>query len=123
VSDDYINEANHVGNDAFVRLFNDSAVAYFHSRGAQPYTVHNQVLINSGFSVQLKSEALPGDALEIHLGVENFHRCGCDFLYRINNADSGTLVARARFSFLTFDYQAGRLVDANEGFKDFFVRG
>lgn len=122
VTGDYINGANHIGNESFVSLFNATTEQYFLCRGAPPYTVYDQILINTEFSVQLKSEARRDDCLGIHLGVENFHRCGCDFIYRINNSISGVLVARAQFSFLCFDYQAGCLADAGERFQDFFIR-
>jgi hypothetical protein len=57
------------------------------------------------------------------LGVDNFHRCGCDFIYRMTNTITGALVARAKFSFLSFDYTAGQLADVGEGFKEFFIQG
>ena len=123
VADGYINAGNHVGNESYVILLNESAEQFFHTRGAHPYSVNQQVLLNSEFSVQLKSEAKLGDSLLIELGVENFHRCGCDFLYRITSTAVGALVARAKFSFLSFDYKAGQLADAEEGFKEFFIQG
>jgi acyl-CoA thioester hydrolase len=123
VADGHINAGNHVGNETYVTLLNESAEQFFFKRGTRPYSVNQQVLLNSEFSVQLKSEAKLGDSLLIELGVENFHRCGCDFLYRITNTITGALVARAKFSFLSFDYTAGQLADVDEGFKEFFIQG
>jgi acyl-CoA thioesterase FadM len=123
VADGDINAANHVGNQTYVILLNESAEQFFYKRGAHPYSVNQQVLLNTEFSVQLKSEAKLGDSLLIELGVENFHRCGCDFLYRMTNTITGALVARAKFSFLSFDYTAGQLADVGEGFKEFFIQG
>ena len=123
VCESYINAGNHVGNESYVILLNKTAEQFFENRGVHQYTVNKQVLLHTEFSVQLKSEAKLGGVLNIELGVDNFHRCGCDFIYRVNDSAKGELIARARFSFLTFDYQAGKLSDADAGFKDFFIRG
>ena len=123
VCESYINAGNHVGNESYVILLNKTAEQFFENRGVHQYTVNKQVLLNTEFSVQLKSEAKLGGVLNVELGVDNFHRCGCDFIYRVNDSAKGELIARARFSFLTFDYQAGKLSDADAGFKDFFIRG
>ena len=122
VTESYINAASHVGNESYVILLNESAEQFFHSRGVTPYSINQQALVNTEFSVQLKSEAKMGDSLLIELGVENFHRCGCDFIYRISNTAVDSLVARAKFSFLSFDYQAGKLADLEKGFKEFFIQ-
>lgn len=123
VCESYINAGKHVGNESYVILLNKTAEQFFENRGVHPYTVNKQVLLNTEFSVQLKSEAKLGNVLTVELGVDNFHRCGCDFIYRINDSTTGKLIARAKFSFLSFDYQAGKLADADAGFKDFFIRG
>lgn len=123
VTKSYINSANHVGNESYVILLNESAEEFFHDRGVHPYSINEQVLINTEFSVQLKSEAKLGDGLLIELGVENFHRCGCDFIYRMKNTADGALIARAKFSFLSFDYQLGKLADVKKDFQEFFIQG
>jgi len=121
VTQDYINAAKHVANQSYVILFNKAAEAFFESRGVHPYTVNQQVLMNTEFSVQIKSEVRLSDKISIVIGVDNFHRCGCDFIYRMSNSITHDLLARARFSYLCFDYQAGRLVDATQGFRRFFT--
>lgn len=121
VGEAYINAGNHVGNESYVTMLNEVAEGFFKRRGVHPYTVDGQVLLNTEFSVQLKSEAKLGDSLRVELGVNNFHRCGCDFIYKISDSVEDRLIARAKFSFLCFDYQLGRLCDAGDGFEDFFV--
>lgn len=117
----YINRGNHVGNSRYVDLCNETSLRFFASKNVTEYLVGEQVLLNSEFSVQLKSEAKFSDRLKVELAVNNFHRCGCDFLFRFSQISSGKDVALARFSFLTFDYKLSRVTDAAAGFADFFV--
>lgn len=117
----YINRGNHVGNSSYVDLCNEVSLRFFASKQVTEYLVGEQVLLNTEFSVQLKSEAKFADRLKVELAVNNFHRCGCDFLFRFSQLDNGRSVALARFSFLTFDYELGQVTDAATGFADFFV--
>lgn len=119
----YINRGNHVGNSAYVELCNETAQRFFIARGVPEYTVGSQTLLNVGYAMQVVSEAKYGDSLRAELAVSNFHDKGCDFFYRFSQGDSGTPVALARFSYLSFNYQAGRVEAADEGFEAFFARG
>mgnify|MGYP003681748971 CR=1 FL=1 len=120
VHDSYINRGNHVGNSRYVDLCNETNLRFFRSRNTSEYMIGEQALLNTGFSVQLRSEAKYADILTISLAVNNFHRCGCDFIFKIVNKNSQYLVAMARLSFLTFDFQQGKVVDAAASFKSFF---
>ena len=87
--------------------------------------VGDQLLLNTELAVQLKSEARCFDVLVAELAVDNFHRCGCDFVFRFSqhmtgSEEQGRLVALAKFSFLCFDYQQGKVADAGPLFKSFF---
>ena len=86
--------------------------------------MHARILLASADDALEFEEALDeakyADTLLIELGVTNFHRCGCDFIFRITQAETRVLVALAKFSFLSFDYQLGKVVDAADGFKEFF---
>lgn len=121
----YINRGGHVGNGQYVELCNETSLRFFNSRGVREYTVGDQVLLNTEFAVQLKSEARCFDVLKAELAVGNFHRCGCDFIFRFSQhkpADDthGRVVALAKFSFLCFDYQYSKVSDAGPLFKPFF---
>ena len=116
----YINEANHVGNNNFIDLSNEVLCQFFHSRQTYRYTIGNQSLINTEFSVILKSEAKPYDILTMDLGVDNFHRCGCDFIIKMQQKETKKLVALSQFSFLAFDYGAGKAVNTDKNFQSFF---
>ena len=47
VADGHINAGNHVGNETYVTLLNESAEQFFYKREARPYSVNQQVLLNS----------------------------------------------------------------------------
>lgn len=122
----YINRGNHVGNSHYVELCNETCQRFFKSRAVPEYRVGEQVLLNTEFFVQLKSEAKFSDVLTIELGVSNYHRCGCDFIFRLTHKDQTSegknkVVALASFSFLSFDYKLGKVVEAADSFKAFFT--
>lgn len=88
------------------------------------YTVGQQVLINTELTLQLKSEARYLDRLRVELAAGNFHRCGCDLFYRLTKVgqqNEPVTVALAKFSMLTFDYKAGKVVSAASDFQSFFT--
>ena len=121
----YINRGDHVGNGQYVELCNEASLRFFNHKGVAPYTIGEQVLLNTEFSVQLKSEARCFDVLTAELAVDNYHRCGFDFLFRLSqhcpSGDKhGQVVALAKFSFLCFDYQQHKVVDASPLLKPFF---
>ncbi|GAA4883865.1 thioesterase family protein [Ferrimonas pelagia] len=119
IGSNQVNRGDHVGNNHFVELCGEIALRYFHQRGLQGFDVLGQQLINGELSLKLLGEGRCFDTLNGEFAVANFHRYGCDFLYRIRRGEQ--VIALGRFAMLTFDYQQGKLVEASDGFAAFFV--
>ena len=125
INQTHINLGNHVGNSQYVELCNEASLRFFEDRGVAQYTVGEQMLLNNEFAVQIKSETRCSDRLNIELSVDNFHRFGCDFIFRLSQykpseEKHGQVVALAKFSFLCFDYQQAKIVQAGPLFNSFF---
>ncbi len=68
-----------------------------------------------------KSEAFPGETLAIEVGVTDFSRHGCDFVYRVTEKTSGREVARAKTGIVFFDYPQRKVQKVPQLFLDLFV--
>lgn len=120
VTDTDLNAGAHVGNSQYVEICNEVAERFFTQRGAAPYQVGDQFLINTGFSVALLGAAHLADAVQVDMGVDELHQRGCDFVYRMTHTETQKILVLARFSFLVFDHQRGAVGDAAPGFSSFF---
>ena len=67
-----------------------------------------------------KSEAFPGELLELAVGVADFNKYGCDFIYRVTEKTSGREVARAKTGIVFFDYQRRVIQKVPQPFLDLF---
>ncbi len=78
-------------------------------------------MIDAG--VQYKSESFYGDILLIEIGVMDFSKIGCDFVYKISNPDTHKEIALAKTGIVFFDYKNKKVVPAPEKFKSKVVQG
>lgn len=107
----HINLGNHLANEALLSLLNEARVRFMaERRQAQPALVGLE-WINADLAIIYKSEARHGERLTIEIAASDFHRRGCDFIYRVSAAD-GRLVAIAKTAMLVFDYQKKQLAEA-----------
>lgn len=113
----FINRGNHLGNDSLVSCLNEARLAYMKAQLGHPYTVDGAAMINGDLAVEYRSEAYHGDRLRIEVGAMDFHKYGCDFVYRVSCLSDGRIVALAKTGMLLFDFDAKRLVEAPADFQ------
>jgi acyl-CoA thioester hydrolase len=116
----FINRGNHLGNDSLVSCLNEARLAFMQARFGNPYGVGDAMMINGDLAVEYKSEAYHGDRLRIEVAATDFHRYGCDFVYRVSCVADGRIVALAKTGMLLFDFTAKQLVEAPTGFFEVF---
>lgn len=105
----FINRGNHLGNDSLVSCLNEARLAFMQQRFGHPYGVDGATMINADLAVEYKSEAYHGDRLRIEVAASDFHRYGCDFVYRVSCVADGRLVALAKTGMLLFDLEEKKL--------------
>lgn len=105
----FINRGNHLGNDSLVSCLNEARIAFMMARFGRPYGVDGAMMINGDLAVEYKSEARHGDRLRIEVAADDFHKYGCDFVYRVTCVADGRLVALAKTGMLLFDYTSQQL--------------
>lgn len=112
----FINRGNHLGNDSLVSCLNEARLAFMQARFGHPYAVDGAAMINADLAVEYKAEAYHGDRLCIEVAACDFHRYGCDIVYRVTCVQDGRLVALAKTGMLLFDLEQKRLQEVPAGF-------
>lgn len=112
----FINRGNHLGNDSLVSCLNEARLAFMRARFGHPYSVDGAMMINADLAVEYKSEAYHGDRLRIEVAADDFHKYGCDFVYRVSCMADGRLVALAKTGMLLFDFDRKKLKKAPPAF-------
>ena len=85
-------------------------------RFGHPYGLEGAMMINADLAVEYRSEAFHGDRLCIEVEATDFHKYGCDFVYRVSCKTDGRVVAIAKTGMLFFDYQQKKLQEAPAAF-------
>lgn len=116
----HINRANHLANEHLVALLNEARTRYFHQLDSRANNISFRDFINADLAVVYKSEAHYGDKLTIEIGVDEFGKYGCDFVYRVSQSDTQKLVAIAKTAMLHFDYDNNRLKPVPSDFPMLF---
>lgn len=112
----FINRGNHLGNDSLISCLNEARLAFMHARFGDPYTVEGAAMINGDLAVEYKSEAYHGDRLQIEVAADDFHKYGCDFVYRVSCVSDKRIVAVAKTGMLLFDFASKKLKAAPPSF-------
>ena len=112
----FINRGNHLGNDSLIACLNEARLAFMQARFGDPYAVDGAAMINADLAVEYKSEAYHGDTLRIEVAADDFHKYGCDFVYRVSCVSDGRVVALAKTGMLLFDFDAKQLKRAPAAF-------
>jgi 4-hydroxybenzoyl-CoA thioesterase len=108
----FINRGNHLGNDSLVACLNEARIAFMLAQCGEPYGVKGAMMINADLAVEYKSEAYHGDQLRIEVAADDFHKYGCDFVYRVSCVSDGRVVALAKTGMLLFDFEQKKLQEA-----------
>ena len=115
-----VNYGGHMGNDSLLGLLHEARVWFLAHYGLNELDVFGVGLIMADSVIIYKSEAFPGEMLEIAVGVTDFNSYGCDFVYQVTEKTSGREVARAKTGIVFFDYQQRAVAKIPQIFLDLF---
>lgn len=116
-----VNYGGHMGNDSLLGLLHEARVRFLAHYGLSELDIGGAGLIMADSVIVYKSEAFPGETLVIEVGVTDFSRRGCDFVYRVTEKTSGREVARAKTGIVFFDYQQRTVQKVPQRFLDLFA--
>lgn len=115
-----VNYGGHLGNDALLGLLHEARVRFLAHYGLSELNIHGLGIIMADSVIVYKSEAFPGEVLTIAVGVTDFNRYGCDFVYQVTEKTSQREVARAKTGIVFFDYQKRAVHRVPQPFLDLF---
>ena len=113
-----INYGNHVGNDRMVSLLHEARLRYLRSLGFGEFNIAGLGLMVTDLVVEFKSESFVGENLQFEIGVTDFNKYGCDFIYRVTCADEGRLVTMAKTGIVFFDYDERKIARIPKKFTE-----
>ncbi|HUU62728.1 MAG TPA: thioesterase family protein [Dehalococcoidia bacterium] len=120
VSINDINAGGHLGNHSLVAILNEAHLRFLEAKGFPEPVIDGLAFINSDLAIVYRSQAFHRDVLRIEVAVANFHKYGCDIVYRVTNNQTGKQVAVAKTGMLFFDYQRNKIAEVPARFKSVF---
>lgn len=99
-----INYGNHVGNDRMVSLLHEARLRFLREYGFGEFNVGGVGIIVTDLVVQFLAESFVGDVLTFHVGVADFNKYGCDFIYKVENEALDKQIAQSKTGIVFFDY-------------------
>ena len=116
-----INYGGHLGHDAILPLAHEARISFLTSMGYTEGDIEGCTYIMADAVIVYKSQAFHGQVLKIEIGVRDFSRNGCDFIYRLSDRATGVEIARVKTGMVFYDYHAGKVARVPEGFIARFV--
>ena len=115
------NYGGHLGNDALLSLLHEARVRFLAHYGFSELDIEGLGIIMADSVIVYKSEAFPGEWLEIAVTASDFNKYGCDFMYKVTERSSGREVARAKTGIVFFDYQSRSVQKTPPSFSKLFA--
>ncbi|MFO8102309.1 MAG: thioesterase family protein [Dehalococcoidia bacterium] len=115
-----INYGGHLGHDAILPIAHEARIHFLASMGYNEGDIEGLTYIMSDAAIVYKSQAFHGQTLTVEVGVQDFGRTSCDFVYRLRDRETGVEIARARTGMVFFDYRAGKSVEVPPEFRERF---
>lgn len=100
-----INYGGHLGNDSVLSILQEARIRFLTKYNFSEKNVGGLGIIMIDAAIQYISQGFYGDVLIIELGIDNFSRIGCDFIYRVANKETGKEIARAKTGIAFYDYE------------------
>ncbi|SFA79534.1 thioesterase family protein [Azotobacter beijerinckii] len=107
-----INGARHLGNDALVSMLSEARSRFLYAHGIDDSGAETSGpgIIVTDLATLYKAEAHARDRLRFEVGLADFNKYGGDIVFRVSRPADGALIALAKYGFVFFDYEAGKVV-------------
>lgn len=88
-----INYGNHLGNDRMISLLHEARLRYLHDHDFSEFNIGGVGLMVTDIVVSFVSESFVADRLTFKVGITDFNKYGCDFVYLVVNESQNKVVA------------------------------
>lgn len=104
-----INYGNHLGNDRMISLLHEARLRYLHNYEFSEFNIGGVGLMVTDIVVTFVSESFVADKLTFKVGITDFNKYGCDFVYLVVNEQDDKVVAKAKTGIVFFDFDERRI--------------
>lgn len=111
-----INYGGHLGNDSVLSLVHEARARWFRALGYSELDVEGLGIVVADAALVYRAEAFFGERLRIRLAPADHNKYGFDLLYRLENAETGDEIARAKTGVVFLDYRQRRVSRVPSGF-------
>ncbi len=115
-----INYGGHLGHDSILPIVHEARLKFLASIGYSELDIEGLSYIMADAAIVYIAQAFHGQTLVIEIGVQDFTKKGCDFVYRLSDEETGAEVARVKTGMVFFDYRREKLVEVPQGFREKF---
>jgi acyl-CoA thioesterase FadM len=112
-----LNYGAHLGNDSVLSICHEARLRFLKHFGYSELDIEGSGIIMSDAAIQYKGEGFHGDELIIEIGVTDFTKNGCDFVYLLTNKETQKIIALAKTGIVFYDYKLRSIEAIPEQFK------
>ena len=112
-----VNYGGHLGNDAVLAITHEVRVRFLAEHGYSELDVCGAGMIQADALIIYKSEAFYGEMVKVSVALTDFTSSGCDFVFLLENVETGREIARAKTGIVFYDYERKRPLRVPEPFK------
>ena len=112
-----LNYGGHLGNDSVLSICHEARLRFLKHLGYSELDVEGSGIIMADAAIQYKGEGFHEDELIIEIGVSDFTKKGCDFVYRLTNKETQKITALVKTGLVFYDYNLRKIVAIPEKFK------
>lgn len=112
-----LNYGAHLGNDSILTICHEARLRFLKQLGYSELDIEGNGIIMADAAIQYKGEGFYSDELNIEIGVTDFTKNGCDFIYRLTNKKNGKLIALVKTGIVFYDYKRRKILAIPKKFK------
>lgn len=118
-----LNYGNHVGNDTILRYAHEARMHFLAAHGMNELAAGGSSLIMADAQIAFKHEAFYGDALKIHVFIDELSDRSFSLLYRIIKQEQETAIdiAHVKTGMVCFDYNTRKTVQMGQALKNLLL--
>lgn len=113
-----INYGNHLGNDRMVSMLHEARLRFLLEHGFSELNIGGIGILVSDLVVNFTAEAFVAEKLKFRVGLTDFNKYGCDFIYQVVNGEQEKVIAKAKTGIVFFDYDERKIARIPQIFFD-----
>ncbi|HEX5340656.1 MAG TPA: thioesterase family protein [Gammaproteobacteria bacterium] len=112
-----LNYGNHLGNDHALGLLHEARRRYLRALGLEEIAADGSGLVITDAVLVYRAQAFYAERLRIQVAAGDFSSRGCDFYYRVSQAETRRDVVHAKTGIVCFDFHAQKVINMSAAMR------